>query len=73
MFFVAQFEFGEDGLLGENVLRQIEFQVDAREHDARKDAGDQNAGKRASENHEEQVVAGIHRREDEDRRRPRDR
>ena len=34
---------------------------------ARKDARNQNAGERAGENHEEQIVAGVHGRQNEDK------
>ena len=67
MLFVAQFEFGKHRLLGENVLGHVEFQVDTSEHNARQHSGNQNPSKRAGENHEEQVVAGIHRREHENK------
>ncbi len=52
------------------MLGQIEFQLDAGEHDAREYAGNQNAGEQARENQEQQVVAGVDRGEnqDEDRR-----
>src|SRR5580698_8198996 len=66
LFLVAQLEFGKHRLLGENVLGHVELQVDASENDARQYTGNQNAGERAGENHEEKVVAGVYRREHED-------
>ncbi len=56
---VAQLDFGQHGLLGENVLGQIEFQLDSGEHDARKHAGNQNSGEQAGQNQEQQIVAGV--------------
>ena len=49
------------------MLGQVEFQVDAGEHRAREDAGNQDPGDGAGENHEEEVVAGVDGGEDQDR------
>src|SRR5271163_464289 len=58
---VPQLDFSEHGLFGKNVLWQIEFELDAGEHDARKHAGNQNTGEQTGENQEKQIVAGVDR------------
>ena len=66
LFFVPQLHFGEHGLLGEDVLGHVEFQIDAGKHDARKHAGNENPGEQAGENQKEKIVAGVDRGEHED-------
>ncbi len=49
------------------MLGHVEFQVNAREHRTRKNAGYQDAGERTRQNHEEQVVSGVDRRQNQNR------
>ncbi len=67
LLFVAQFEFGEHRLLGENVLGHVEFQVNASEHRARKDTGNQDAREGTRQDHEQQIVSGVDGSENQNR------
>ena len=47
------------------MLGDLEFQFDSGKHGARENAGNENPSEQARENHEEQIVAGVHRGEDQ--------
>src|SRR5580704_18284875 len=69
LLFVAQLELGKHGLFGENMLGHFELKVDSGEHDAREHSGNENAGERAGQNHEKQVVSGVYGGQNENRNR----
>ncbi len=66
LLFIAQLQFSDHGLLREYVLGNVEPQLDAGKHRARQHAGNQDAGERAGQHHEEQVVAGVDGSENQD-------
>jgi len=61
--FIFKFHHGANRLAGKNMFRQHEPHSDARERDGRENTGHQNEGDEASENQEEEIVAGVERRE----------
>jgi len=60
---IRQFRQRHHRLVGENVFGQIQAQLHSAQHDLRKQPGDQDSRQQAGQGHEQQIVAGVQRRE----------